>query len=146
MLIVIVIVGSTVTVGNVELNDVTAEKIKSLVLAQVNREIVPAGLFILIYKTGCRGNTVAQCIGNRITTSYIFAVIVQYQRIYCVANPCGNIFVGNIYPHTKLGGVFKLLLAAIILKSRHHITGLKRVAVVDVERHSAVTTVNLTGF
>ena len=77
MLIVIITVILTVTVGNIELENITVDQIQPLVFAQVNGQVVPAGLLILIYKTSRRSNAVAQCVGDRIACANIFAFVVE---------------------------------------------------------------------
>ena len=143
MLIVIIIVSRTITVGNIELNDIAVDQIQSLICAKVNRKIVPTGLFVLIYESRCGSNSINKCIGNRSACANIFAIVIEHERIYSVTNPCGNILIGNIYPHTKASCILKFLLSTLVLKRCHHISRFKRVTVVDIERHSAVAAVNL---
>ena len=146
MLVVIIIIIRTVTVGNVELNDVVISKqIQAFIGAQIDGEVMPARFLILVYKTGRRSSAVTQRIGDRIGGANIFAIVIENERKYSVANPCGNILIGNIYPHTEFRGVFEFLLAALVLKRSHHIAGFERVAVVDVERHGTVAAVDLAG-
>ena len=146
MLVVIIIVSRTVTVGNVELNDVVISKqIQAFIGAQIDGEVMPARFLILVYKTSRRSSAVTQRIGNRIGGANIFAIVIENERKYGVANPCGNILIGNIYPHAKFGSIFKLLLFAQVCQRGHHVAGFERVAVVDVERHGTVAAVDLAG-
>ena len=145
MLIVIITVILTVTVGNIELENITVDQIQSLVFAQVNGQVVPAGLLILIYKTSRRSNAVAQCVGDRIACANIFAIVIENERKYSVANPCGNVFVRDVDPHAKFGSIFKLLLFARVCQRCHHITGFEGVTIVDIECHSTVAAVNFAG-
>ena len=144
VLIVIIIVSGTVTVGNIELNNVRVEQIQAFIFAQINGKIVPARFFVLIYKSRCRSNSVGKGICYGVIRSHILARVVQYQGIYRITDPCGNILVGDVNPHTEFGGIFKLFLAAFIFQCGHHISRFQRVAVVDVQRHGAVAAVNLT--
>ena len=146
MLIIPVTIIRTITVGNVELNDVvTFKQIQAFIGAQIDGEVMPARFLILVYKTGRRSNAVTQRIGNRVGGANIFAIVIEIERKYSVANPCGNILIGNIYPHAKFGSIFKLLLFAQVCQRGHHVAGFQRIAVVNIERHSAVTTVDLAG-
>ena len=146
MLIVIIIVSRTVTVGNVELNDVVISKqIQAFIGAQIDGEVMPARFLILVYKTGRRSSAVTQRIGNRIGGANIFAIVIENERKYSVANPCGNILIGNIYPHAKFGSIFKLPIFARVCQRCHHITGFEGVTVVNIERHGTVAAVNLAG-
>ena len=106
---------------------------------------MPAGLLILVYKTCCGSNAIAQCVGNRSACTNIFAFIIENERKYGVTNPCGNVFVRDVDPHAKFGSIFKLLLFAQVCQRCHHITGFEGVTVVDIERHSAVAAVDLAG-
>ena len=143
VLVVIIIVSRTVTVGNIELHNVSLMQVQSLICAEIYREVVPTGFLILIYKTCRRDNAVAQCVGDQVAAFNVFTVAVQHKRVYGVADPCSNILIGNVDPHTELRGIFKGLFVTCILKRRHHISGFERVAVVDIERHSTVAAVNL---
>ena len=146
MLVVIIIVSRTVTVGNVELNDVVISKqIQAFIGAQIDGEVMPARFLILVHKAGCRSDTISQSVCNYTTCLDVFAVIVELEREYRVADPCGNVFVRDVDPHAKFGSIFKLLLFAQVCQRGHHVAGFQRIAVVNIERHSAVTTVDLAG-
>ena len=107
---------------------------------------MPARFFIFVYKTCCRSNSVSQCICDWVAALNIFAVCILSKRKYRVADPSGNIFIGNINPHTKLCGICKSFFIACILKRRHHISGFERVSVVNIKCHCAVSAVNFAVF
>ena len=147
VLIIPVIIIRTITVGNVELNDVVISKqIQAFIGAQIDGEVMPARFLILVHKAGCGSDTISQSVCNCTTCFDVFAVIVELEREYGVADPCGNVFVRDVDPHAKFGSIFKLLLFAQVCQRGHHVAGFQRIAVVNIERHSAVTTVNLAGF
>ena len=106
---------------------------------------MPAGFLILVHKAGRGSDTVAQGVCDRIACADILARIVHNQRIYHITDPCGNILIGDIDPHAQLCSIFIFLFFTHIVKGGHHIAGLQRIAVVDIQRHRAVAAVDLAG-
>ena len=146
VLVVVIVIRSTVAVRDVELdNIIIAQQIQALICAQINGQIVPAGLLILVDKAGSRRDAIGQCICDRASLN-ILAGIIQNQRKYRITDPRGNILVGDVDPHAQLCGVFKPLFFSHIRKCGHHIARLQRVAIVDIQRHGAIAAVNLSGF
>ena len=145
VLIVIVTVACAVAVGNVKLYDIALMQIKSRISIEIYRKIVPAGLAILIYKSRSGSDTVRERICDQGIPLDVFAGIVFDERKYCVANPSGNILVGNINPHAESCGVFKGFLVSVVKQSCHHIAGFQRIAVIYIKRHGTVSAVNFAG-
>ena len=146
MLIIPVIIIRTIAVGNIELKNVVISKqIQAFIGAQIDGEVMPARFLILVHKAGCRSDTISQSVCNCTTCCDVFAIVIENERKYSVANPCGNILIGNIYPHAKFGSIFKLLIFAQVCQRCHHITGFEGVTVVDIERHGTVAAVDLAG-
>ena len=116
VLIIIIIVSSTVTIRNIELNDVSLMQVQSLICAEINRKIVPTGFFILVHETSGGNNSISQCIRDRTAGLYVFAIVILNKWVYSIANPSGYILIGNIDPHTEFGGIFKGLNITGILK------------------------------
>ena len=145
MLVVIIVVGRAVPVGDIELDNVAVQQVQALILAQIDGQVVPAGLLILVDEAGGRSQAVAQGICNRFASTDILAVVIQNQRVNRVADPGGDVLVRDVDPHPQLGGVLKFLLAALVLQGGHHIAGLQGVAIVDVQSHGAVAAVDLAG-
>ena len=146
VLIIPVIIIRTIAVGNIELKNVVISKqIQAFIGAQIDGEVMPARFLILVHKAGCRSDTISQSVYNCTTCCDVFAIVIENERKYSVANPCGNILIGNIYPHAKFGSIFKLLIFAQVCQRCHHITGFEGVTVVDIERHGTVAAVDLAG-
>ena len=145
VLVVVIVISGAVTVRNIELDHIVVDQIQTLVTAQIDGQIVPAGFLILVHKAGRGSDAVAQGVCERTACADILARIVQNQRIYHITDPCRNILIGDIDPHAQLCSIFIFLFFTLIVKGGHHIAGLQRVAVVDIQRHSAVAAVDLAG-
>ena len=123
MLIVIVIISSAVAVRNIELYYITRFQAQALICTEINRKIVPARFLIRVYKTRRRSYAVSLRIRYRARTTHIFAIFVLDKRIHSITDPCGQILIGYIYPHTEFGRIFEGLYISLILKGCHHIAG-----------------------
>ena len=143
---IVVIEVRTVTVRNIKLDNISLMQIKSCIVTQVNRQIVPTRFLKGAYNTSGRGVAIHHRGRNCTRCLDVITFLVQSQRIHRITNPCGNILIGDIDPHTQLGGVFKGFHIAGVLECSHHIAGFQRIAVIDIESQCVVAAMNLTGF